>query len=88
MQRERYLKRCNISGYQRQHFIQDLVSFIRSLLDSNNKIIFAAEINEYIIDRKLLRELKSIGIIDAYVKKLNLSESASYIMGSESIDRV
>ena len=68
MQRERYLKRCNISGYQRQHFIQDLVSFIRSLLDSNNKIILIVDINEHIIDGRLLRELKRIRIIDANIK--------------------
>ena len=43
IQREKYPKRYNISGYLRQYFIQDLVSFIISLLDGNNKIILRGE---------------------------------------------
>ena len=88
MQRERYLKRCNISRCSRQHFIQDLVSFITSLLDGNNKIILTANINEHVIDRKLSRELKSFGMIDTYVKKFNLLRLVYHIMDSELIDRV
>ena len=43
-----------------------------SLLDGNNKIILAANINEYVIDERLLRELKGIEMIDAYEKSIYL----------------
>ena len=88
MQRERYLKRYNISGYPRQHFIQDLVSFMISLLDGNNKIIVAADTNNYTIDRRLLRELKSIEIIDVYEKNSIYLAVIRYLdpgLGLESI---
>ena len=88
MQRERYLKRCNKSECQRQYFIQDLVSFIISLLDSNNKMILVADINKHIIDGKLLSKLKSIRILDTYVKKFNLPTPVSHVTDSELIDGV
>ena len=88
MQRERYLKWYNISRCPRQYFIQDLVSFITSLFEGNNKIILTVDINEHTIDRRLLRELKSIRMIDGYGKKFNLRGLVSHITGSEPIDRV
>ena len=39
-----------------------------SLLDGNNKIILVANINKHVIDERLSRELKSIGMIDTYMK--------------------
>ena len=88
MQRERHLKRCNISRFQRQHFITDIVNFITSLQDRDNRIILAVDINEHAVDRKLVKELKRIGMIDAYFKKFNSPGPASYVMGSVPIDRV
>ena len=88
MQRERYLKRYNMSGYPRQYFITDIVNFITSLLNRNNRIIFAADINEHAVNGKLEKELKRIGMIDAYFKKFNLPGPASHVMSSAPIDGV
>ena len=39
-----------------------------SLLDGNDKIILMADINEHIIEDRLLRELKRIGMMYVYEK--------------------
>ena len=88
MQRERYLKQCNMSRYPLQHFITDIVNFITSLLDENNRIILAADINKHAVDGKLAKELKRISIIDAYFKKFNSPGSVSHVTGSALIDGV
>ena len=88
MQRERYLKQCNISGCPRQYFITDIVNFITGLLDRDNRIILAADINEHTVDGKLAKELKRIGMIDVYFRKFNLPSPASHVTGSVLIDRV
>ena len=88
MERERYLKWYNMSGYLWQHFITDIVNFITSLLDGNNRIILVADINEYAVNGKLAKELKRIGIIDAYFRKFNLSNPESHVTGSVPIDGV
>ena len=88
MQRERYFKRYNMSGCQQQHFITDIVNFITSLLDRDNRIILAVDINEYAVNGKLAKELKRIGMIDAYLRKFNLSGLVSHVIGSTPIDRV
>ena len=59
MQRERYLKKCNVSMCPRAHMIRDLVQFITGLLSENNKIILAADINEHVIDGTLPKALKT-----------------------------
>ena len=58
MQRERYLKRCNISGCLQQYFITDIVNFITSLLNGDNRIILVADINEYAVTGKLAKRTK------------------------------
>ena len=88
LQRERYLKKCNISTCPRQQLIQDLVQFIIHNWEGNNKVILAADINEYVINGKLPKELKRIGMIEAHVKKFNLPRLASHITSSEPIDGV
>ena len=88
MQRERYLKRCNMSRCLWQHFITDIVNFITSLLNGDNRIILAVDINEYVVTRKLAKELKRIGMIDAYFRKFNLPSPASHMKGGAPIDRV
>ena len=88
LQRERYLKKCNISTYPRQQLIQDLVQFIIRIREGNNKVILAADINEHVINGKFLKELKRIGMIEAHVKKFNIPGPASHITGSEPIDGV
>ena len=88
MQRERYLKQYNMSGCLRQHFITNIVNFITSLLDGDNRIILAADINKHAVDGKLAKELKRIGMIDAYFRKFNSPSLASHVMGSAPIDGV
>ena len=69
MQRERHLKRLNKLGCPRQNFITVLVKFITSLVDVNNKVILATDINEHVVKGKLAKELKKIGLVDSHVKK-------------------
>lgn len=88
MQRERYLKKCNVSMCPRAHMIRDLVQFITSLRRENNKVILAADINEHVINGVLPKELKKLGLIEAHVKKFNLPGPASHITGSQPIDGV
>ena len=88
MQRERFLKKCNVSICPRSHFIQDLIQFTTGVLGDNNKVILAADINEHIIDGVLLRALKNIGMIEAHVKKFDLPGPASHITGSKPIDSI
>ena len=88
MQRERYLKKHNMSLCPRKHFIQDLVQFITRILEENNKVILSADINEHVIDGVLSRELKNLGMVEAHVKKFNLPGPASHITGRLPIDGV
>ena len=53
MQQERHLKICEMLGCPRQHFITDLVTFITSLMEGDNRIIIAADINEHAVEGKL-----------------------------------
>ena len=69
-QRERCLRRYELSEYLREHFIRDLVHFITKAIDENSEVILAADINKHSIKGKLLRELKKIGIVDSFVKKV------------------
>ena len=64
------------------------MNFITSLLNGDNRIILAVDINEHAITGKLAKELKRIGMIDAYLRKFNLPGLASHVTGSASIDRV
>ena len=64
------------------------MNFITSLLDGDNRIILAVDINEYAVNRKLAKELKRIGMIDTYFRKFNLPSPASHVTGSAPIDRV
>ena len=64
------------------------MNFITSLLNGNNRIILAADINEYTVNGKLAKELKRIGMIDAYFKKFNSPSPASHVTGSTLIDGV
>ena len=57
-------------------------------MDGNNKIILVADTNDHTIEGKLLRQLKSIRIIDAYAKKFSLPRPVSHVTGSELIDGV
>ena len=82
MQRERHLKKYYVSGCPRQHFIQDLVWFIKS------KVILAVDIDKCTIDMKLLNELRRIGIIDAFGKKFNPHRLSSYVTRNKPIDIV
>ena len=68
--------------------IRDLVQFIASLLNENNKIILAANINEHVIDGALPKVLKNLGLSEACVKKFNLPGLAYHITGSQLIDGV
>ena len=77
-----------MSGYLWQHFITDIVNFITSLLNGDNRIILVADINEHAVTGKLAKELKRIGIIDAYFRKFNLPSPALHITGSILIDGV
>ena len=86
MQRERYLKKCNVSMCPRAHMIRELVQFITGLLSENNKIMLAADINEHAIDGTLLKALKNLGLLEAHVKKFNIPGPASHITGSQPID--
>ena len=88
LQRERYLKRCNVSTCPRQQLIQDLVQFIISIREGNNKVILVADINEHVLNGKLPKELKRIGMIEAHVKKFNIPGPASHITGSEPINGI
>ena len=88
MQRERFLKKCNVSICPRSHFIQDLIQFITGVLGDNNKVILAADINEHVIDGVLPRALKNLGMIEAHVKKFDLPGPASHITGSKPIDGI
>ena len=88
LQRERYLKQYNLLGYPRKHFISDITSFISSILDANNRIIFAADVNKYIVDRKLAKRLRKIGLTNSFFRKFNTAGPASHALGSAPIDRV
>ena len=88
MQRERYLKKCNVSMCPRAHMIRDLVQFITGLLSENNKITLAADINEHVIDGTLPKALKKLGLLEAHVKKFNIPGPASHVTGSRPIDGV
>jgi len=88
LQRELYLKKCNISTCPRSHFIQDLVHFIVSILGGNNKVILAVDINEHVIEGNLPTALKRLGLIEDHVKKFNRPGPASHTTGSNPIDRV
>ena len=86
MQRERYLKKCNVQLCPKTHVIRDLVQFISSLLSGNNKVILAADINEHVIDGVLPKALKNIGLTEAHVKKFSVPGPASHVTGSQPID--
>ena len=45
-------------------------------------------INKHIIDERLPKELKKIGLIDSFIKKFNLPRSVLHMTRSELIDRV
>ena len=77
-----------MSGYPQQHFITDIVNFITSLLNGDNRIILAADINEHAVTGKLAKELKRISMIDVYFRKFNLPGPASHVTGSAPIDGV
>ena len=87
MQRERELKRSNKMGCPRQHFITDLIRFIVSLIEENNKIILAADANEHVENGKLARELKRIRLVNLCVKKFHQSGPASYVSRSNLIEK-
>ena len=88
MQRERYLKWFNLSECPQQHFITDIVNFITSLLNRDNRIILVVDINKHTVNGKLAKELKRISMIDAYFRKFNLPGPVSHVMGSAPIDGV
>ena len=88
MQRERYLKKCNVQLCPKTHMIRDLVQFISSLLSGNNKVMLAADINEHVIDGVLPKALKNIGLTEAHVKKFSVPGPASHATGSQPIDGV
>ena len=77
-----------MSGCPMQHFITDIVNFITSLLDRDNRIILVADINKHVVDRKLAKELKRIDMIDTYFKKFNSPGPALHMIGSALIDGV
>ena len=77
-----------MSGCLRQHFITNIVNFITSLLNRDNRIILSADINEHAVNGKLAKELKKISIIDAYFKKFNLPSLALHVISSAPIDGV
>lgn len=87
-QREKCLKRNNMPQCLRKHFISDLINFITSLSDGDNRIILAANANEHTVDGKLAKELKRMGMIDAFFKKFNAAGLASHVLGSAPIDGV
>ena len=64
------------------------MNFISSLLDKDNRIILAVDINEHAVDGKLAKELKRIGMIDVYFKKFNSPGPALHVTGSVLIDGV
>ena len=64
------------------------MNFITSLLNRDNRIILAADINEHAVTGKLAKELKRISMIDAYFRKFNLPGPASHVTGSAPIDGV
>ena len=78
MQRERHLRRCKLSGCLQEHLIRDLLHFITKIIDDNSKVIVAADIYKHFIKGKLPKELKKIGMVDYFVKKFNVSGSASH----------
>ena len=88
LQRERYLEQYNLLGYPRKYFISDIISFISSILDANNRIIFAADVNEYVVNRKLVKRLRKIGLTDSFFRKFNTAGPVSHILGSMPIDGV
>ena len=47
--------------------------FITGLVDDNNIVILAADINEYIVKGKVAKELKTIGLVDSCVKRFHQS---------------
>ena len=88
IQREQHLKKCGFSTCLKMNFIQDLVQFITGILGQKNKVIAAADANEHVIDRVLLRALKNYGLIEACVKKFDLPSPISHITRSLPIDSV
>ena len=64
------------------------MNFITGFLDEDNRIILAADINEHTVNGKLMKELRRIGIIDAYFRKFNSPSLASYVIDSALIDGV
>ena len=88
LQRERHLKRCNKHGCPRQHFIADLIKFIAGLMEGDNKIILAADVNEHAKEGVLAKELAKIGLTNTYTKMFNQAGPASHITGSDPIDGI
>ena len=86
LQRERYLRKRNSTMCPRSHFIQDLINFIRGVLEDHNKVILAADINEHVTTGNLSTELKRLGLAEAYVRKFNSPAPASHTTGSDPID--
>ena len=87
-QRERYLQKCNSTMCPRKHFIQDLINFIRGVLEDHNKVILAADVNEHVTTGNLLIELKRLGLVEAHVRKFNSPGPASHVTGSDPINGV
>ena len=65
------MKKCNKIGCLRLHFINDLIQFIRNVINKGDKVTLAIDINEHVTDRKLPVELKKVGMAEAFMKKFN-----------------
>ena len=88
MQRERHMRRYYLSSHLWENFITDLVHFTIKVTNNSNEVVLAAGINEHFINRKLLKELKKIRMIDSFIKKFHVPGSVSCTTGSVLIDRV
>ena len=50
--------------------------------------MFAADMNKYVVDGKLAKRLRKIGLTDSFFRKFNTTGPASHMLGSVLIEGV
>jgi len=64
------------------------MKFITMIKVSSNKVILVADINKYVVDSKLAKSLRQIGLTEAFYRKFRKASPALYSSRSMKIDSV
>ena len=62
-------------------FIQHLVQFIATSINSGSKVILTVDANEHIAKGKLTNELLKLGLVEGYCNKFQTKGLASHFRG-------